>query len=193
MESPLNYIEGLSYGQGMFVAVGSGIATSPDGIHWTKRADPFRGTLSEVAFGDESIVAVGDSKLLSSVDGVTWKEHATHVDGFLGVTYGAGSFIAVGGYYTNMPRGVAAQSGGRPHMVLEPLGFGPPTRPGFRLRLTADGGNIYRLQSSPTWPAVSWTDIDTVDFFPGDRPDRFELIDPTAVEATGRFYRVVSP
>ena len=141
--------------------------TSPDGIHWTKRTDPYRGTLSEVAFGDGSIVAVGDSKLLlSSIDGVTWKEHVTHVDGFLGVTYGVGSFIAVGGYYTNMPRGVAAQSGGKPHMVLEPLGFGPPTRPGFRLRLTADGGNIYRLQSSPTWPAVSWTDIDTVAFFP---------------------------
>ena len=77
--------------------------------------------------------------------------------------------------------------------MLEPLGFGPPTRPGFRLRLTAEGGNIYRLQSSLSWPAVSWTDIDTVAFFPGDRPDISELIDPTAIEATERFYRVVSP
>jgi hypothetical protein len=195
VQSALKYLEGLSYRQGMFVAVGGGIATSPDGIHWTKRVEGLRAGLSEVAFGPDSIVAVGDSKLiLSSIDGgVTWKEHVTHVDGFLGVSYGDGSFVAVGGYYTNLPRGVAAVSGGTPRMTLEPLGFGPPSNPGFRLRLTLEGGNLYRLQSSPTWPAASWTDVDSIVFFANQRPDTMELIDPTAPPTGERFYRVVSP
>src|SRR5205823_14698533 len=79
-----------------------------------------------VAFGGDSFVAVGEPRLiLSSTDAINWTQHATRVDGLQGVTYGNGSFVAVGGYYTDHPRGVAVQSGGRPQMCLETLGLGP--------------------------------------------------------------------
>ncbi|MBI2924480.1 MAG: hypothetical protein HYY24_02115 [Verrucomicrobia bacterium] len=154
---PVSVVNGITYGNGKFVAVGSAIATSSDGVEWTKREAGLPGGLSAVTFGAEQFVAVGDGGLLlSSTDGVEWRQHTTSVDGFLGVTYGNGSFIAVGGFYTALPRGVAVQSGGRPQVCLEALGFGPVWAPGFRVVLTAEGG-AYRLQSSPLLPAISWT------------------------------------
>jgi hypothetical protein len=96
-------------------------------------------------------IVCGDRRpqlILSSTDAISWTRHATRVDGLQGVTYGNGSFVAVGGYYSNHPRGVAVQSGGRPQMCLKGLGFGPAWNPGFHLLLTAEHGRSYRLQSS---------------------------------------------
>jgi hypothetical protein len=51
--------------------------------------------------------------------------HDTRVDGLEGIVYGNGSFVAAGGYASNLPRGVAVQSGGSPQVCLEAGGFGP--------------------------------------------------------------------
>lgn len=80
---------GVTYGNGQFVIVGyttsSGdygdvVATSPDGVTWTVRAD-FGTTVAEwwgVAYGDDVFAAVGHqfdgSSPMSSADGITWTE-----------------------------------------------------------------------------------------------------------------------
>ncbi len=121
---PFTVVNGLTYGKGLFVAAGSSIATSSDGVQWTNQSSGVQSGLSGVAFGGDSFVAVGEPRLiLSSTDAINWTQHATRVDGLQGVTYGNGSFVAVGAYYTDHPRGVAVQSGGRPQMCLETLGL----------------------------------------------------------------------
>ena len=192
---PFPVINGVAFGNGSFVAVGGGnIATSTNGVQWTTRLSVGQGILRAVAFGGNRFVAVGEPHLLlSSTNGIDWDQHASSVDGFLDVTYGSGSFVAAGGFYTAIPRGVAVQSEGRPQVCLEALGFFQPGQPGFGVLLTAEGGRTYRLQSSPILPAVSWTDVDSVTLPAGPWPPTVQMIDATAPPAGQRFYQAVSP
>jgi hypothetical protein len=70
--------ESVTYGLGLFVAVGAGasndeIATSPDGVTWTARTLAAGAVLNSVSFADGLFVAVGLSGvILTSHDGVTW-------------------------------------------------------------------------------------------------------------------------
>ncbi|HRZ35468.1 MAG TPA: hypothetical protein P5534_03800 [Candidatus Paceibacterota bacterium] len=190
---PFSVVNGLGYGKGRFIAVGSSIATSSDGVEWTNHSVGPLGRLAAVTFGGESFAAVGEPQLiLSSTDAVHWTQHPTRVDGLHGVTHGNGSFVAIGGYYTDHPRGVAVQSGGRPQVCLQALGLGPSWEPGVRLLLTAEHGHTYRLQSSPQLPTASWIDVSSISLPPG-YPDPVRLIDPAASDSHQRFYRVVSP
>ena len=191
---PFTAVTSLAFGNGIFVAVGgSSISTSSDGVSWTNQTPGVPGTLRSVTFGADGFVAVGEPQLiLSSKDAVNWTPHATSVHGLGGVTYGNGSFVAVGGYYTDLPRGVAVQSGGRPQVCLEALGFGTLWDPGFHVLLKAEHGRTYRLQSSSQLPADSWTDVDDIQL-PAGYPDPVRLTDPTASRTGQRFYRVVSP
>ena len=95
-------ILGVTYGDGLYVAVGNDgkLTTSPDGTTWTARTSGFgTTTIRGVTFGDGLYVAVGDSgKLTTSPDGTTW---TTRTSGFgttriWGVTYGDGLYVAVG-------------------------------------------------------------------------------------------------
>jgi hypothetical protein len=199
---PLMSINGITHGNGVFVAVGqsalgigeTAIATSSDGVQWTSQLSGVQGQLHAVAFGADSFVAAGEPHLLlSSTNAINWKQHAASVDAFLGVTHGNGSFVAVGGFYTALPRGVAVQSGGRPQLCLQSIGFGPSWSPGFWLLLTAEGDRAYRLQSSPQLPAISWTDVNSVILPSGPWPHAVRLSDPTALVTGQRFYQAVSP
>ncbi len=52
--------EGFAYGNGKFVVVGAGIATSPDGATWTVRTTPpISGWLTAVIFQNGKFYAVG--------------------------------------------------------------------------------------------------------------------------------------
>ena len=97
-----NTILGVTYGDGLYVAVGSSgtLTTSPDGTTWTTRTSGFGTTnIRGVTYGDGLYVAVGSSgTLTTSPDGTTW---TTRTSGFgtntiLGVTYGDGLYVAVG-------------------------------------------------------------------------------------------------
>jgi len=97
-----SYIRGVTYGDGLYVAVGDSgkLTTSPDGTTWTTRTSGFGTTrIWGVTYGDGLYVAVGDSgKLTTSPDGTTW---TTRTSGFgttaiQGVTYGDGLYVAVG-------------------------------------------------------------------------------------------------
>lgn len=78
-------IEGVAYSStlGLFCAVGTfgRIATSPDGITWTQRTNPFpidqTFTLTNVNWDDneDMFIATGDSFYLYSYDGIVWKEN----------------------------------------------------------------------------------------------------------------------
>ena len=92
-----NDLKGLAYGNGLFVAVGSygTIVTSTDKITWIKRSTDSIYNLFDVAFGDGKFVAVGDSTILSSVDGKSWVRQLNNWA--TGITYGNGLFVAVAG------------------------------------------------------------------------------------------------
>ena len=186
-----NYIKGLTYGKGSFVAVGSSIMTSPDGMQWTAQlAGPPAG-LWAVGFGDECFVAAGtDHSILTSSNGVNWTSHSTAVDGLNGIAYGNGSFVAVGSYFTDLPRSSAVQSGGSaggPQGYLQGIGFGSWS--GFRLRLNAVGGT-YRFQLSTSSPPGVWNDFWTS--YVG-YPTTLQIDDSSASKSGQRFYRVVGP
>jgi hypothetical protein len=57
-----NDLHGVTYGNGRFVAVGSGgtILTSPDGVKWTRRTSGTNNLLYGVTYGNGLFVAVGD-------------------------------------------------------------------------------------------------------------------------------------
>ena len=97
------YIYGVTYGDGLYVAVGypGKLTTSTDGTTWTTRTSGFGSrAINAVAYGDGLYVAVGNpGKLTTSTDGITW---TTRTSGFgttdiRGVTYGDGLYVAVGG------------------------------------------------------------------------------------------------
>ena len=79
-----NPLNGVAYGNGLFVAVGgysgswfnpstSIILTSPDGAAWTQRTSPTSNPLRGVAYGNGLFVAVGaGGTILTSPDGVRW-------------------------------------------------------------------------------------------------------------------------
>jgi len=108
-----NWLYGVAYGNGTFVAVGSGsggtILTSPDGVNWTQRTS---GTsdylfLNDVTYGNGLFVAVGDyGVILTSSDGVTWTRRTLETSNWLyGVAYVNGLFVAVG-YNVSGYRGI---------------------------------------------------------------------------------------
>jgi hypothetical protein len=193
---------GLAFGNGTFVACGSyfvapaqtlqEIFSSADGSQWTSRLSGLPGGVNAVTFGDGQFVAVGRPHLiLSSADAVTWQPHSANVDEFLGVVYGGGSFISAGAYYTDLPRGVAVQSGAGAQICLQALGFSPG---GFQLSMTLETGHVYRVQASPSLAPPSWTDLQTfvLDPYPYG-PATLQFFDSTAPRAGQRFYQVVPP
>ncbi len=107
-------LEGVTYGNGKFVAVGESIdystsflgtaggaiLTSVDGVTWTSQAFGAAWLLG-VTYGNGKYVAVGShgdyGVILTSPDGVSWASQSLEASMYvLGVTYGNGKFVAVG-------------------------------------------------------------------------------------------------
>ena len=82
-----------------FVAFGSAIVTSTDGINWKARETSFA-NFQDAAYGNDRMVAYGgdeDRCIAISENGAHWTE-AFHedLDNIKGLTYGADKFVAVG-------------------------------------------------------------------------------------------------
>jgi hypothetical protein len=113
-----NYLSGVTYGGGQFVAVGreGSILTSPDGTTWTTQtAAPIANStltpyLISVIYTDSQFVAVGNfvganpstGFILTSSDGKNWNMASTGTTSDLygisyGVVSGVGIYVAVGG------------------------------------------------------------------------------------------------
>ena len=68
-------IDGITYGQGHFVAVGGGkVLTSSDGASWS--ATSVAGIGGTVAYGNGTFVALQGGSTYTSTDAVHWTAHA---------------------------------------------------------------------------------------------------------------------
>jgi hypothetical protein len=102
-----NWLSGVTYGKGRFVAVGgipstNTVAVSTDGISWTLRDSGLSNTgltpLSGVAYGNGVFVAVG-ADVTTSEDGLEWTPRdSSGWYRLYGVTYGQDRFVGVGPY-----------------------------------------------------------------------------------------------
>jgi hypothetical protein len=92
----------VTYGKGLFVGAGlrGVIQTSTNGDVWTPRTSGTTRALLGAAFGNGRFVIVGNAGIvLVSDDGITWTNVASSspfTTVLNGVTYGSGTFVAVG-------------------------------------------------------------------------------------------------
>ena len=105
----------ITYGNGLFVAVGSGttyVATSPDGITWTAQTAPVTDLWRGVTYGNGLFVAVGiNGHIITSPNAITWTSRTNSTAYWSAVTYGNGLFVAVGSN-ANGPVGLATSPDG---------------------------------------------------------------------------------
>ena len=98
-----NFVSDVICANGQFVAVDEGgdILTSSNGVDWAVRDCGYACTLTGVAFGNGTYVAVGSTGgtplALTSPDGVAWTAHSVGQGtsgGLLSVSFGNGTFVA---------------------------------------------------------------------------------------------------
>jgi hypothetical protein len=95
-----NLLLRFAYGGGRFVAYSSSgnVLSSEDGSVWTVRGSAPQHNLREITYGNGTFVAVGNDRVMTSPDGISW---TTTFDvsgpgaGFLSISYGNGFFAAV--------------------------------------------------------------------------------------------------
>ncbi len=112
LEGSLYWFRAITYGNGLYVAVGSpgAIFTSTNLINWTQRSSGTSVIIYDVIYADSEFVAVGnpylgsDGLILTSPDGITWSDQPsdTSTRMLLGVTYNAcyKRAVAVGNWST---------------------------------------------------------------------------------------------
>lgn len=97
---PSNSWVSIAFGLGIFVAVGSSIATSSNGVSWTSRHPiGVDGPYQNIVFGNGIFVAVRSFSstnlyIATSVDGVTWVDRVAPFGGSK-IIFGNGIFIVV--------------------------------------------------------------------------------------------------
>ena len=96
-------LHGVTYGNGLFVAVGKkgAILTSPDGLTWTTRSVTSDSYIERIIWANNRFVGVGEAGLMvTSTDGISWSilPPVTASD-LEGIAYGNGTYVAVGGYF----------------------------------------------------------------------------------------------
>ena len=90
----------VSYGNGVWVAVGGKVSYSYDGYNWTQISAPLT-SMTDIVFGNGVFVAGqslgGVGAIMSSTDGVNWTQRTlpTSDNGVKGLCYGSGMFVAV--------------------------------------------------------------------------------------------------
>jgi hypothetical protein len=91
---------GVTYGPGLWVAVGSQILTSTNGVDWVRRASSVltSAILSDVAYGGGQWVAVGSGgAVYTSPDGITWTSRTSGSSQSLNhLAYYNGHWVAAG-------------------------------------------------------------------------------------------------
>jgi hypothetical protein len=91
---------GVAFGKGLFVAVSDiygQISTSKDGQQWTQQGSPVVTALYNIAYADDTFVAVGlTGNIVTSNDGVNWiyRSVGNHTD-LRDIAYGNGVYTAI--------------------------------------------------------------------------------------------------
>ena len=143
----------ISYGKGMFVAVGeSGVLfTSSDGTAWEERSSGTVQPLRDVTYGGSTFVALGGGgTILSSPDGVRWTRRNSGTGHDLnGVGYGQGIFVIVGdqGTILTSPDGTTwtVRNSGT-HQWLKKIAFG-----GRTFVAAGDNGTLLTSPDGMSW------------------------------------------
>jgi hypothetical protein len=138
----------ISYGAGKFVAVASGgtqaASTTDFGLTWTSRTLPSSTDWASVAFGNNRFVTVssGATTAAYSLDGATWTASATS-GGFTAITYGQGTFLAVGSTTTaaSSPDGIVWTSRTISSSDSVGVAFGNVNRAGRFVTISDTGSN----------------------------------------------------
>lgn len=101
----------VTFHDGLFVAVGWKIFTSPGGLEWTERTVEKQQWMGGVEYGNGGWLAVGGcGQFLSSENGVDWLKGGSATDGcghLRNLTFGAGVFVALGAYNGGNRKGEA--------------------------------------------------------------------------------------
>lgn len=179
-----NHWNGVAYGKGSFVAVspsgstdaGHRIMRSSDGVTWTRSALAVAEGVS-IAFGDDTFVsAMQNGRIYASPDGIDWTLWDQGVgpsNGWQGVTYGDGKFLAVAysGPYPSArsSNGVSWTFAGLPYMTpvtgsWESVVFGDDTFVAVENNLsssrvayaTDDTWTIVNAPKSANWNSVTY-------------------------------------
>ncbi len=157
---PVGAWRSITYGNGLFVAVGLGgiCATSPDGITWTSRTMPSANQYQSVTYGNGLFVAVGpdggtaSGNCATSPDGITWTARTMPKGSWYGVAYGHGMFVAVdssgGGILATSLNGASWSTKSIPAVVLNAITFANDT-------FVAVGGGGLASTDGITWSSVS--------------------------------------
>lgn len=107
--SPNGPLQGVAFGNGVFVAVGDNslVARSSDGAAWTTSSAGAYGSLRRVRFLNGQFLAVGTSdKLIASTDGAIWTAVTLPQANFWDVAWGDGVYVLAGAGTYASPDGV---------------------------------------------------------------------------------------
>lgn len=157
-------INGIAFGNGVFVAVGIGgkIATSSDRVTWTQRTNTFGGAIQDVTFGLGVFVAVGfPNDIKTSVDGIVWVDQVSNFTGgdIKGVTFDRGLFVAGCGSADHVVTSVDGATW-VPRTLGSTLSFNNISGGGGVFLLSGASGNIYSSPDGIAWtPRVSNTSV----------------------------------
>jgi len=183
---------GIAYGGNMFVAVGGPVPSfcrtgpnplpivslmiSQDGINWATQVTDL--ALFGVTYANHTFVAVGEGVILTSRDGVTWKEHSTNFGPPLlsAVVGGASSFVAVG------ETGLIVQSPFAAHLS-HPV---PRADGAIEVLLHGPVGGHWRLEATTDF--LTWTSLSTNTSASGT----ITFSDNSSGNIRQRFYRAVA-
>ena len=174
-----NTLSGVTYGSGLFVAVGSNgtILTSATGTSWINQTSGTANALLGVACGVDGnggvlFAAVGNGgTILTSADGTNWvsRTSGTAAD-IKGITYGGGQFAAVGnsGTILTSADGITWKSitnSGMPHTASALYGItcGSDSRGRSNFVAVGSGGTILTSPDGETWSDYSDSSVSTDD------------------------------
>ena len=149
---------GVTYGGGLFVAVGNGIplaqtniAISTDGLKWNEKRGVLN-PLTRVAYGNAEYVAVGDGGIVRSAAGATWT--SVHTAAFYDVAFGNGVFV-ISGPTGLWVRGLA----GGITFVTNSAARAVTFAAGTFVAAAADGSFILTSTNGTNWTARSTTPL----------------------------------
>jgi hypothetical protein len=175
-------LDGVGYGDGMFVAGGTGtIFTSVDGLNWTPANFNINTNqeLYRVCYAHGTFVIVGqDGAILTSTNGTDWiTRYSGAGQSLTGVAFGDQTFVTVGA------GGTILQSDPLPPLGLSLSPAGWLADGSFSLNAAGPAGQTWEIDTSTdlvdwTWLAQSWSTNSTMPF-----------IDPAAPAYGRRFYR----
>jgi len=140
----------ITYGAGKFVAVASGgtqAASSADsGQTWVSRTLPASTDWSSVAFGNNRFVAVSSTSgtdAAYSLNGETWTASTITSSDYTAITYGQGTFLAVGSTTTAASSADGIVWTSRTISTSDSVGvaFGNPNRSGRFITISDTGSN----------------------------------------------------